>query len=492
MNIIYNHRRKHFSILLLCVLIPLVGCKKFIEVDPPATSVNEGNVYAYNSTASAAIMGIYAQMSNNFFLRDVSMYTELSADNLKLFNNNKTDYSSYYQNGLVTVTDNTPMFWRLIYPYIFNVNSAIEGLNNSIGVTSPVKEHLLGEAYFLRAFFYFYLVNSYGDVPLALTTDYIVNNNLSRTPSTQVYTQIIDDLKKAKELLSDEYLKADALTTFPTGQEERIKPTRSSAAAFLARVYLYRKDWADAEKAATEVINNTSQYSPTSLGQVFLKNSRESIWSIPGVSIGNPNTAWGDVLILRPGGPGDVLDRILYLSPDFVDVFQNGDQRKKIWTSSVTDVNNQSYSYAFKYKATSADAASEYMVILRLGEQYLIRAEARIQQNKVAEGIADLNVLRDRAIDKSEPDENLKFKLLSTTLSKEAALEALVYERRVEMFCEWGDRWYDLKRTGQVDAVMSQATVKKGGTWASFKQWYPVPADEIRINTKLSQNTGYN
>ncbi|WP_285009399.1 RagB/SusD family nutrient uptake outer membrane protein [Pedobacter faecalis] len=491
MKTIYNYRGQ-YVLVLLCLLLPLSSCKKFIEVDPPATSVNEGNVYAYNSTAYAAMIGIYAQMSDNFFLRNISLYAELSADNLKLLNNNKTDYATYYQNGLVSSNDNSPKFWLLTYPYIFNVNSAIEGLNKSKGVTSPTRENLLGEAYFLRAFFYFYLVNSYGDIPLALSTDYIVNNNLSRTNSSQVYSQIIEDLKKAQDMLSDNYLKADAVTPFPAGQEERIKPNRSAASALLARVYLYQKDWANAEQAASEVINKSTQYAAIPLNQVFLKNSKETIWAIPSVSTGNPNTPLGDVLILRPGGPGDVADRTIYLSPDFTTIFQSGDQRKNIWTASVTDVNNTPYPYAAKYKATSANAQSEYTVILRLGELYLIRAEARIQQNKIAEGIADLNVLRDRAIDKSEPDLDLRLKLLSGSLSKEAAITALAYERRVEMFCEWGDRWYDLKRTGQIDAVMAPATAKKGGIWASFKQWYPVPADEIRINTKLSQNTGYN
>ncbi|SDF60387.1 RagB/SusD family nutrient uptake outer membrane protein [Chitinophaga filiformis] len=493
MNTIYKCSRNAIMAVLLFCLFPLHGCKKFVEVEPPPTNVNEGNVYAYGSTAAAAMIGIYTQMSNSFFLRDISLYAELSADNLVLFNNDKTDYVTYYQNALLATNDGTTKFWLQIYPYIFSVNSAIEGLNKSNGVTSTVKQHLLGEAHFLRAFYYFYLVNSYGDVPLALSTDYVVNNSLSRSPASLVVAQIIDDLKQAQNLLSDSYLQADAATAFPTGQEERIKPNRSAASALLARVYLYQKDWVNAELAASEVINKTALYSAIPLDQVFLKNSKETIWSIPGVRAGSPNTDIGDIFILRPGGPADVTDRTIYLSQKLVDLFQTGDQRKNVWVNSVTDNNNKPYPYAAKYKATGGDALSEYMIILRLGEQYLIRAEARLQLGRTQDAIADLNTLRARSIDPNEPDENKRLKLLATSLSKEAALTALNYERRVEMFCEWGDRWFDLKRSGQIDAVMSAAAPLKGGVaWQSYKAWYPVPSDEIRINTKLSQNTGYN
>ena len=236
----------------------------------------------------------------------------------------------------------------------------------------------------------------------------------------------------------------------------------------LARVYLYQKDWANAEAAATEVINKNSQYSILSLDQAFLKNNKETIWALQPVR-NNLNADEGDFFILRNGGPSNSRDQTVYLSPKFVDYFQTGDQRKVKWVNSVMK-GDVPYYYAFKYKVDAGVAAvSEYSIVLRLAEQYLVRAEARIQQNKVADGIADLNVLRDRAIDKSQSDENLRLKLLATALPKEAALTALSYERRVELFCEWGHRWYDLRRSGQIDEIMKTAAPEKGGVWQSYK-----------------------
>ncbi len=97
----------------------------------------------------------------------------------------------------------------------------------------------MGEARFFRAFCYFYLVNLFGDVPLATTTDSTINARLPRIPSDEVYQQIITDLKEAESLLSTEYL--DANLKSYGGLPERVRPTKWAASAMLARVYLYQE-----------------------------------------------------------------------------------------------------------------------------------------------------------------------------------------------------------------------------------------------------------
>ena len=71
-------------------------------------------------------------------------------------------------------------------------------------------------------------------------------------------------------------------------------------------------------------------------------------------------------------------------------------------------------------------------------------------------------------------------------------LDAVTRERRVELFSEWGHRWFDLKRTNKLDAIMSVVTPQKGGTWSSFEQLMPIPPDDIRADANLKQNPGYN
>lgn len=489
MKSIYQNSNRVFVILFSCIL-SFSGCKKFIEVEPPVTSVNEGNVYLEDATAAAAVTSIYSRMADAQFSKNMSIYPELYADNLTLFSNS-IEYAAYYKNGLdPNVQGNVVFnFWNPIFPYIYQANAAIEGLSKSKTLTEAVKQTLLGEAYFLRAFHYYYLTTLYGNVPLALSTDYQINNRLPRSSASQVFQQIVSDLKQAQSMLGNTYLKGDALAEYDAGNEERVRPNKFAATALLARVFLDMKEWANAEQAATEVINMSTLFSILPLEQVFLKNSKETIWALQTVA-SNTNTAEGDLFILRPEGPNNN-GQPVYLSNNFITSFQSGDQRKIKWTGNVT-VGTIIYPYAAKYKEVAGNnQVTEYSVVLRLAEQYLIRAEARIQQSHVTEGIADLNVLRDRAIDKNEPNADKRLKLLSLTLSKEQAYSALLYEQRVEEFCEWGHRFIDLKRTGHVDAVLKSAEQLKGSSWESYKAVFPIPSNEIRINGALTQNDGY-
>jgi hypothetical protein len=119
-------------------------------------------------------------------------------------------------------------------------------------------------------------------------------------------------------------------------------------------------------------------------------------------------------------------------------------------------------------------------MMLRLAEQYLIRAEARGQQNNISGAQADLNVIRNRA---GLPN--------TTAATQSDLLSAILHERQVELFTELGQRLLDLKRTNNVDNVMRVVTPLKGGTWNSNWQLYPVPVSDIQKNPALVQNSGY-
>jgi len=119
-------------------------------------------------------------------------------------------------------------------------------------------------------------------------------------------------------------------------------------------------------------------------------------------------------------------------------------------------------------------------MVLRLAEQYLIRAEARAQQNNVGGAQSDLNTIRTRA---GLPN--------TTANDKTSLLAAIIHERQVELFSEWGHRWLDLKRSGNLDAMMAVVAPAKGATWSSNWQWYPIPSYEIVQDPNLVQNPGY-
>jgi len=419
----------------------------------------------------------------------MTLFTALSADELILYGgatNFSKQYVPYYLNALTN--QNMTVNTGEIYSTIYIANAAIEGLTASDRLTPSVKRQLLGETKFMRGFCYFYLVNLYGDVPLVLTTDYKINTNMSKSSKAMVYAQIITDLKEAQNLLSDKYLKGDAMTAYNPGAEERVRPTKWAATAMLARAYLYEGDWSNAEKEATTVIDHISLYKMTDLQNTFLKNNPEAIWQLQPVILG-ANTYDAYYFVLPSSGPSATGRNAFYLSPHLTDSFEANDLRKKEWVNSVT-VSGVKYYYPFKYKVTDQNAElTEYTMVLRLSEQYLIRAEARIRNHNMEQGIADLNLIRKRATDQREGSGQLA--QLSTSLSQDDALKAVLHERQVELFMEWGHRWLDLKRMGYVDEVMATVTKEKGGTWNTNWQLYPFSRLDLERDPNLIQNPGY-
>lgn len=475
--------------LITFSLLIMPGCKKAIEVDAPPTSINSANVYTNDPTAVSVLTGIYANMANigadvrGASIPAISLYAGLSADELTLFSiTGDQNLNLFYGNNLNSTSNSSVgNFWGYIYPLIFTANSAIEGLTESSSLTPAVKQQLLGEAKFFRAFAYFYLVNLYGDVPLILNGDYQHNQSAARTPKDSVYKQIIGDLTAAIPLLNSSYVKSDAMTPYPAGTEQKVRPNKWAAEGLLARVYLYTGDYQNAELQASAVINS-GMYSLPALANVFKMNSSETIWSLQPVRTGTQsNTGDGAIFILPTTGPVASTYPV-YLSNSLISVFEANDQRFTNWVNKVT-VGANTYYYAYKYKAGVANnvtTTSEYFMMMRLGEQYLIRAEARAQQNNLTGAQSDLTALRSRA------------GLLPVTITTQAAmLTAIQHERQVELFTELGHRWLDLKRTNTIDAVMTTAAPAKGGTWSSFKALYPIPATEISVDGNLTQNNGY-
>jgi hypothetical protein len=486
-----NHQRNNFInryqlnkylwIYTATLILLTSSCKKWIEVPPSSATLTSGNVFNTDAGAIGALTGIYAQMSANDQLKgasnitDISVMTGVSGDELTLFD--KTNgLDLYYVNDL-TAQGVTNGNWVAGYQNIYIVNAAIEGLNNTGSLTPAVKKQLLGEAYFMRGFLYFYLTNLYGDLSLALSSNYKTNAALARSAQTLVYQQIIIDLKQAENLLSDNFLNA----TFSGATTERVRPTKWAASALLAKAYLYSGDYPDAETESGKVIGNSALFSLLPLNEVFLANSSEAIWQLQPVGTGpQANTGDGAFFILPSTGPNTAGNFPVYLSRDQMNSFEAGDQRKANWTDSVS-ANGTTYNYAYKYKvgATSAPT-SEYIMMFRLGEQYLIRAEAEARDNKIPEAQADLNVIRSRA------------GLPNTAAGNQAALlTAILQERRAELFTEWGNRWFDMQRFGVIDQVMGVVTPEKGGTWSPYKALLPVPYSEIQADPNLKQNMGY-
>ncbi|MBS1663762.1 MAG: RagB/SusD family nutrient uptake outer membrane protein [Bacteroidetes bacterium] len=480
--LLLNHKYNRLAAGIIFISLLLPSCKKLVTVTTPPTSSGTENVFKDDALAISAVTGIYARLSgtntpssSSNYLGTTSLFAGLWTDEFSIYDAVSQQYLSMLYTNQIPASLSNGQIWIDIYSMLFVANSSIEGLTASTQLTPAVKQQLLGESYFLRAFFYFYLVNYYGDVPLVTTTDYTVNGSIPRTAQSKVYEQMVADLKMAKTLLSPNYLDGSLVKTTP----ERVRPTLYAATALLSRVYLYQKDYANSELQATEIFTKPATYDTVALNDVFLKNSKETIWSIPSVGNGTQsNTGEGKYYILPAQGPN--FANPIYLSPLLMNSFESGDKRKTSWTSSVT-AGGINYPFVYKYKIGLVNTApAEYNMMLRLGEQYLIRAEARAQQNKITEATADLNLIRKRA--GLGP---------VGALSQSQLIDTIMHERRVELFSEWGHRWFDLRRTGRLDALMTAIAPSKGSVWKPYQQWFPIPATEIQTNPALVQNPGY-
>lgn len=451
-----------------------ISCQKLIEINPPKNELVATNVFNSNEKATAAVTVIYAQMVD----RDQISYripwmTGLSGDELVNHGNN-SEYVQLYQNTLHAnhnlIRTN---IWTPFYNYIYEANAIIEGLSKSTKVSRPVKQQLLGEAKFIRAFSHFYLANFFGDIPFISSTDYSSNQASYRMPVLSVYQNIINDLLEAQSLLNQEYVDGTSMNS----SSERIRPSKAVATALLARAYLYAEDYLNAEIQSTSIINDNRFSVSEDIDSAFDKDSKEVIFSLPPLKLMMTNEANGFVLSSPPSSINALKNS--ELSQNLIQAFEPNDRRKLEWLNAYSK-----YAFPFKYKyEAQSEGISEYSIVFRLPEQYLIRAEARAQQGKLIgnnSAESDLTTIRERA--------NLEPKNVS---SIELALTAILEERRVELFSEWGHRWFDLRRYGKIDEVMSMVSADKGSVWSENQALYPIPQIEIDNAPNISQNRGY-
>lgn len=448
---------------ITAIIFASVACTDFLEVDQPKTQITSSRVFTNDASAVSAISGIYSSMMNSGSFASgsggsMSILSGLSSDDYVDLANSTTS-RQYYRNSLEPSNPAIDNMWANLYLYIFYANSILEGLQSSAGMTEPVRKQIEGEARFVRAFSYFYLTNLFGDVPLVLSTDFRVTSTMERTPSGSVFERIIADLIAARDLMVLDYAHVTA---------GRIRPNSFTASALLARVHLFKENWSEAETEASRVIGNTALYGiVTDLNSVFLRTSREAIWQLMPTS---PQFNTFEATIFRN------LSTVA-LSMQTANVFETGDLRRANWLITRTNAANVTYLSPNKYKVgVTGQPLTEFSMVIRLAELYLVRAEARARLNNISGSATDLNIVRQRA---GLPG--------TTATTGPTMLLAIEQERRVELFSEWGHRWLDLKRTGRADAVLGQVKAE----WQTTDTLYPVPKAERDTNANLTQNPGY-
>lgn len=450
------------------------GCKKILNIDPPVNERPTSVVFSSPETAKAALSGAYSNISSSqAYGVNMTLANAIAADELRAVAA-PARYAPLFSNSYNAIAGSlTTDIWNDSYVSIYRFNAIIEGLNNNAAISESVSRQLMAEAKAMRAYLYMQLVALYGDVPLVITTNVEITATLPRTAATSVYAQVIQDLTEAKAALSDAY-------PSNSGTSNRQQVNKAAATAMLAKAYLAIGNWQEASRNATEVIANTSLYQllpGNRLADIFLANSTEAILQLgSALNATSGYTNEGQNLQSGPFASASPFS----LTQSLLSAFEAGDLRRDAWVRTVTIRGITAYE-PYKYRNVDTDAATaagraELPTLLRLADMYLIRAEASLALGNAQAALDDVNLIRRRA-GLTTP--------LTTSVNVALAIE---HERQIELFCERGDRWLTLKRTGRVNAVMSAA---KPNTWRPFAQFFPLPQTAIDSNPNLIQNQGY-
>lgn len=447
------------KISYIASLFFLSACTKDVLTVSSNQYVLSSKAITNAKSAEAAVYGVYDQLQAGDYYGGTSFgpITFLLGDNAKW-----TGSLNYY-NNVVTHTyssDNTAITaaWAAIYSTINAANNVIEGVPAVVdpALTQANRDRFLGEAYFVRALAYFDLVKTWGGVPLILKPTRSTNDGkgIKRSTIEQTWKQVIDDLDKAEGLLP--------------ATINRNRANKSTVYALKARYFLYRQDWPNAELQATKILNDGNFTPLIGPYATFFKNkgSKESIFELA-ASTSDQNSLSSNWLSPADGGvrqwaPNDAIATLLK-NPAI-----GGNRVDLIKSLSAADPNN--YVGILYYRGTKDDPA----YILRVAEQFLIRAEARAQIGVNLNGAQDdLNAVRLRA--GIAP---------SSANTKPTLLTAIEQERRVEFALE-GHRWYDLIRTGRANEVLGIPAS------SSYRFLLPIPINDLRADSDLTPNPGY-
>lgn len=449
----------------MVVLFSLCSCDSFVEVELPNNQLTGPAVFEDRNTADAALGYLFASVRDDGMLSGspygLSVSLGTYADELDFYGTSSVSTFYFFNNSVLSNNTLVGDYWDGGYHQIYTANAIIEGVAASSGIADAYKAQFRGEALFVRALIHFHLQQLFGDIPYVVTTDYESNRRVAKQSPDQVYTLLIADLEEAITLLPESYSTAG-----------RARPNQFAAYALLSRIFLSSEQWAEASNAASAVLNQSALYQLNpDLASVFLQDSPETIWQLPPAISGGPTEEATTFILLAspPAGPA--------LREDLVGSFQASDNRRSAWIGEIND-GPQTFFYPHKYRQRLMESvSSEYSVVMRLAEIFLIRAEARARQGELTGAREDLDAVRVRA--GLSP---------SVGVSQDELISAILEERRHELFSERGHRFFDLKRYNRLDTVLGEA--KPG--WSSHNRLLPLPQRELLLNENLlPQNNGY-
>ena len=521
----------------MALLSAATSCNDWLKEEAPGTT-NLDDFYTSGATAIQNINACYPPLAweynstyfSEWFIGDIA-----SDDALKGGQTTSDMADAYDIENFKTNANNGLLldFYRAQYQGIARCNLALQqvpDVDPDDTMTQERKDCLLGEAYFLRAYYYFRLVRIFGGVPYV---DFVIDSSNEwqqpRATADYVYEKIIADLLLAEPLLWNKSQYAD---------EDLGRATKGAAQAMLLKVYLYMHDYENAYKWGTTFMEqqyNTGEYSlcPNYPDNFTLagENGPESVFEIQYME--DPTSDYGEGFGFTRGTFTTILTRSRAASlggnagwgfnhptHDLYNEFEQGDPRRD-WTISQPEQSeieaNSDLTYLGSYynnaKTEFKENGAYYVLahatrsplnyrLIRLSDVMLMYAEAAVHQGDTGTATTMLNNVRSRVGMPTYGNYQVQSDWeMPSDGDGSDLLRAICHERRVELAME-GHRWFDLCRWGIAYDVMD----KDNGTYGSHEsaearaemasfiegkhELFPIPAEEINLNP-MEQNPGY-
>ncbi len=507
------------KISILVLITGVFSCTD-LEEEPVGLLAPEG-FFKTAQEVETAVLGTYANIASEaFYGRKLTLSLQLRGDMCDIGDRNTpgrrqqvNDFNMDSNNGMITA------FWPRAYQIIGAANAAIAGaelVDESADKINP----LVAEARFIRAFTYYHLVRLFGDIPYIyfFIDDPEAIKEISKTPESEVYDNIIADLEFAKQNLPDNY---DA--------DLRTRPTKGTAAAYLASVHLTLENWQQAYDEAKWVIDNKAQFGydlmedfqdlydasmATGLQEHifavdFLSNvtggSGQNLdWMGPITGIRGyvtndlePKEGWSVSVpafkVYETWDARDYRRKVSFIDSAYVDGVWSGYEKFAPNHGSSRPHMAKFFLNCGDHQGDCGNSDNNY-VAFRYAEVLLIAAEALTEINggSTAEAEGYVNEIRARARNWAGMPTDFPANVTSG-MSKSEFIDLVLEERRLELAFEF-KRWYDIKRRqlGQ-EAFTSPSSLEPHENFDPSRDYlFPLPQDEIDRNDNLKpQNTGY-
>lgn len=474
-----------FVYCLLSIVYGLDSCQSILDKEPIAT-LDAGSYFQTANDAVQAINAAYGPLTfsntnNNFYWAFAVIGSDEAITGGDGSRPGLTEIDALVQTPR---TDELNSFWKLEYNGITQCNTVLDKIQK-ISMDKTLQNRIIGEALFLRSYYYMSLVQVFGDVPLLTTIVPPDKLRVPKTPKADIFNQLTTDCDRAAGLLPVKYTGADVG-----------RVTQGAALAMAAKVYLYQKNFTKTLDYVGKVKALNSYKLVADYQDNFRKNTQnnsESVWEIQHTNlelgVGNSlNQWWRSKKVVGGYGFSEV-------TPEFVAAFESDDPRSKFTFAKNNDdyfgyVYKNSYSsthYSVK-KYLQADSAVTQIADgdinytnIRYAEVLLWEAEALAELGRPTEAAVPLEIVRARARAQAVNPATALPKISST--DKQTMIDAVRHERAVELGFEM-HRYFDLVRWGIADKKIPGFVVGK-------HEVFPLPQTEIDLNPSLVQNSGY-